>query len=442
MHSISRVALIRGGKGVVSRVTGAVLALAAQVVIARLAGISEFGAYAFVLGAINLSVAIAKFGMDTAGLRYFGNFLANGDAPSYRGFRLFSDLIVLAAGLVVALICIAAVDKSHAWSNRPHQVLLIVALVCIPCISLSAVRISALLAFGKVVFGYIPELLFRPAVLIVGSVVIFIMKDALTAEDVLLLLASAAVLSLFASSIAVRYFEPAELGGNDCRQYDVSGWTESGGTFLFSTVTYFALSQADILVVGAVLGDEINGGYAAAARCAVYLSLLMVAIQRTVAPMISQYNDSGAPEDVQRVLDIIVAAGGAAGFIAGAFVFLLAEPIMLIFGEEFVSSANLLRILAAAQMINCLTGATGVTANMTGLHREALVIQFLFATVGIAGAIWVAGIYGAIGVAVVMALATSSWNIATAMLVARRKSLRTWFRFSAVRHGIEALRSR
>ena len=432
----------RGRIAVFTRLAGAVLAFAAQVTVARIAGIAEFGSFAFVVGAINLCVAISKLGLDTAALRFEALYLGNREFSRYRGFRRYADGLALLSSLAVAAIAAYVVSGSDPWTGKSTTLLMTVILIAVPCISLSALRISSLLALGEVFLAYIPELMLRPVTIITGCLILAGTTGHLNAEQALSVFGVAATLSLIFSTASTRLRTPEGISLSREVDYSMRSWSDASLTFLASTVVYFGLTQVDILIVGYLLGDAAVGGYAAAARCAVYLTLFLVAVQRTVAPLISEHYARRDREDTQRILDVIAAAGGVPGLAAGILVFVFAEPVMRLFGEGFGEAAVLLRILAVGQVVNCLTGASGVTMNMTGHHRAALVIQLSFLVFGVAGTIVAAKYFGIAGVACVTAATVSGWNLVSVWYVRHTTGLKTWFRYEALLVALNALRDR
>ena len=70
---------------------------------------------------------------------------------------------------------------------------------------------------------------------------------------------------------------------------------------------------------------------------------------------------------------------------------LFANPLAALFGAEFDGLRGLLLILCAGQLINAVTGLSGVLLNMTGYAARELTALALAIVFCVVGTIWVGG---------------------------------------------------
>ena len=435
------VAIRRGGRAAALRLLGAALGFAAQIVLARTLGLTQYGQFVYAVAIINFSVIIAKFGLDTTQLRFVSVYVAEHSDSRLRGLARFSDTVVAPAGFVVGVVAALVLVWTGGWSTAEQPLGLPLLVAAIPVVALTALRSSSLLGLGKVLRSNAPELLIRPLMLMSGCIVASQYLQTVQAQHGLLIFLLAVITSFLLSTFWLRQDDRMSRSKQVRPEFETRKWLDTSTTFLVSAVAFFAITQADILIVGALLGNDAVAGYTAAARCAIYVQFLLVAVQKAVAPMLSQHYASGDLQSTQRVLDVVASVSSVSGVFAGVVVILFAEPIMGLFGSDFRSAAVLLQILAGAQVLRALTGATNTTMNMTGHHRAALVLQGGFALLGIV-LIIVAASFGITFVALATGSVIVAWNIAVCLYLWRATGLISWLRpsslptfFDALRHG-------
>ncbi len=421
------------------RLLGAALGFAAQIVIARTLGLTQYGQFIYAVAIINLSVMVAKFGLDTTQLKLVSVYVNEKADSRLRGILRFSDTVVATAGLAVGVIAALVLAWTGGWPASEQPLGMPLLAVAVPIMALTALRSASLLGIGRVIRSNAPELLIRPLILMTGCVVASQYLSAVQAQHGLVIFLLAVSTSLVLSTLWQRSDDDIARARSTAPEYETKKWMDTSTTFLVSGVAFFALTQADILIVGALLGADQVGGYAAAARSAIYVQFLLVAVQRAVAPMLSKHYSSGDQPGTQRILDVVAAVSSISGLLAGIVVIVFAEPIMGLFGAEFRQAGILLQILAGAQLLRALTGATNTTMNMTGHHRMALALQIVFAILGLI-LVTVAANFGAVYVALATAVVIVSWNITICVFLWQATGLMPWLRLASVPALLNALR--
>lgn len=88
-----------------------------------------------------------------------------------------------------------------------------------------------------------------------------------------------------------------------------------------------------------------------------------------------------------------------------------AESILVLFGDEFRDAKIYLFILAAAQLVNALTGLSGNMLNMVGLGKTEFHGSLIFCGIAIFLGIWAGTVYGLEGVAITYSAALAGKNL-------------------------------
>jgi O-antigen/teichoic acid export membrane protein len=163
-----------------------------------------------------------------------------------------------------------------------------------------------------------------------------------------------------------------------------------------SNVANFVLLNAALFILGAFSAVE-AGLYAAASRLTLLGLLFIDAFGTNVAPQAAHRmrDPSFAPEFQRMTMWMVVLS-------APIFVllFAFAEQWMMIVGPEFAAAVPVLQILAFAQLLNMLTGNTGLLISLS--HRpglKALNTVLIWGT-NLVLILLLAPTYGAVGAAV------------------------------------------
>jgi O-antigen/teichoic acid export membrane protein len=141
---------------------------------------------------------------------------------------------------------------------------------------------------------------------------------------------------------------------------------------MFVTILLTLMHWMDILMLGAFTNASTVGLYHPAARTAGLLQALLTSFLSIYSPMIAQFhaesdqkNMSGSYKLVSRWLLTFS--------IPVALIFLVyPQKVMLLFGAEYLPSANVLIVLTAATFIHAILGAAQSTLSMTGHTRLLL----------------------------------------------------------------------
>lgn len=96
-----------------------------------------------------------------------------------------------------------------------------------------------------------------------------------------------------------------------------------------------------------------------------------------------------------------------------------AEPILSIFGEEFVAGANALRVLAVGQFINVAAGPAGAALTMMHRERSVFLIEIVTTLATIALLVWLLPSYGILAAATAAACAAAFRNAAALIVMFR-----------------------
>jgi O-antigen/teichoic acid export membrane protein len=387
---------------------------------ARILGVGEYGKYIYALSWVGILVLFAKHGMDTALVRYVAGYRARGEWALMRGILLTGFRSVLATSIVLAVLAASVVFylKAHIEAGQAETIW--ISLILLPIVALTGIRQSALQAMRHVALAQLPETIIRPIVLVLIIVAgNAFMTDALTAQQAMLSNILAAMIAFYIGGRLLVRRLPSEVR-DVSSEHRGSEWFKASIPLFLISGMHMALGQTDIVMIGPMLGSDAAGIYAAAARVSGLVGFGLAAVNSIVAPMISELYVTNRHEDLQRM--IMLSARGVSVFAvgAGAVLILFAEPLLGLFGDEFVAGVRPLYILLIGQAVNALAGSVGFLMIMTGQQSEAAKIVGISAVCNIALNATLIPLFGLSGAAIATAATTVMWNVAMLRHVYRK----------------------
>jgi O-antigen/teichoic acid export membrane protein len=289
-------------------------------------------------------------------------------------------------------------------------------LLLIPPLALIELQSCLGRALGSVNLALVPkEVMWRLLITVFGATLFFASGKLVTAADVFVI--AAGVLSVL---VAVQQFYLRHLLGGH-KTFSVkamhfavapSAMLRTSAAFWVTSVVNILFATTDIVIVSAMLGPEVGGYYYAANRVALFLDFFMTAFAIGAAPHMARLHDE------QRLGELTRIASGAAlaafgSVLAGLLVLgLVGSQVLMIFGESFVRSKNILMVLAVGQAASAYLGVGSMALNMSGHQKAAMWIMTLTSIFGLLaaiGATWMLGAWGTAATAVVAVIVMKGW---------------------------------
>ena len=361
---------------VLARVAGAGAAFGLHALLARLAGVEQYGTFSYVLAWLAIAVMVACLGLDLSVVRFVAAYRARADWRRLRGLRAWSGRVPVIAACVIAgagalLLTAGApgLDGSVILTGRIACLVLPVAVV----LRLSEARLGGL---QRVALAHLPDAVFRPALMAGLVTLAFVLPgDPLTSSAAmglhLVAVAAAAALCL---AFERRHRPPIPADAE--ARYAVREWLRASVPLWAWGAIRLLSSRLDLVLIGAFAGMAEVGIYAVASRLAQLIAFGANAAQATARPLLAERHGRGDRRGVQRATSL--AAGWAALFAGAACCFLVPARTLLLglFGPEFVRGAGVLLILAAGQLVLACTAAVDSLLIATGRERPFARITF------------------------------------------------------------------
>ena len=387
-----------------------------NVVLARAVGAGGAGVYQLALSITIVCSTIARLGFDSAGMRFAAD--ASGDRAKLgemyrRSARLTGGLSIAAT---CALLLAAPVLASRVFAAPSLTDPLRVMALCILPLTQASVLVGFLRGVKRALVASAVETTIVPTISVLGTA---LLAPAFGVP-------AAAGINLFATIVA---FAIAARAWRACtRSDDPSVGVRVGERALLSvSLPLFWVASmnllmqfADVLLVGAFVGDRATGIYAAALRTATLTNAFLAAMTGVVAPQFAERWSAGDRAGLSRIAKRSTAIMTIVTL--PPTIVMLAFPgfVMRLFGGEFTSGGTALRIIAVGQLLQTVVGAVGYLLAMTGHQRALRTIMVWAAAAFIALNLVLIPAHGIVGAAIAYAASLVGMNIAKAVTAWRR----------------------
>jgi O-antigen/teichoic acid export membrane protein len=184
-------------------------------------------------------------------------------------------------------------------------------------------------------------------------------------------------------------------------------------------------TQVGLLVLGAIGSPSDAGVYAAAQLCMAPFTLLVTAGRLPLGGVVARLRAAGERRRLQRGL--LTATRAVAALSAVLAVVLLVAPstVLGLFGEDFTSGVDVLRILTLLQLLNTVAPFNGLVLIMGGEERAAMRAALVCLVLNLSLCLALVPALGASGAALAALVAVVVRNVSNSITAWRRLGLDT-----------------
>jgi O-antigen/teichoic acid export membrane protein len=409
-------------ESLVVRGIGAVAAFAAHWVLARVLPVGDYGAYLHVLAWIGLLALPCTLGYHLATVRLAAAYDAERRDELLRGVLRHAGWTTLLVSCAVAVV--AALIAWFADLGPQYTAAAVGAGAAIlPLASLTAVAAGVARGLRRIAAARAPSAVLRP--LLIGGVVYALSRGvpSLTTETALLVAlggyGAAALVSWGVATSALR-----RAAGPGPARVRRRAWRLVALPLLGFTALEMLLNGMNVPLIALVLGEEPTAVYGVAQRISSVLVFLLLASNAILGPVIAGAHARGellARRDVIRTLVRVVFALTALG---GATVWILAEPLLAIFGDDYVVGSTALRLLVVYGVVSAAFGPQGLLLAMTDRTRELMWVMAATTALHLLALLVVLPTYGIVGAAAVACASAVLQNVPLLVISQKRLGMR------------------
>jgi O-antigen/teichoic acid export membrane protein len=405
------------------RLAGISLSFMAQAITARLMGSDNYGLFVYALAFTPIFSWLAQLGMVQTSIRYISIYNSQKDWGAIRGLMTFANRSTLEACLVIGLTSAIIGWMLKDTMDELHRYVFILAVLHVPFLSLSELRVGVLRGLLKVTFAELPENLVRPVLLtILLSAAYFGFHGFVDPVTAMLISLSVSMSNFLLGSAWLRQSLPEGVSVS-LPSYRKKEWLNMAVPMFIVVGIQLLISQLDILMVGSMVGTREAGSYAVAARVANFAAFSLVVAASVTAPLMASHWNNRSIPDLRRLLKITTIGNtlfvlAATSVIAGA-----GKYILGIFGASFVEAYPLLIMLLVGKSLHALTGIGTILLTMTGHQKEATWLMGSGLALQLPLTLFLIGEYGTMGAAVASVVTIAWINVSALAIVKIRLKL-------------------
>ena len=408
-----------------ARIAGAAAGFLTQVLLARTLHASALGVFFSVTSLAAVVGLIATHGYPMIAPRFVSRYREQGKPGLIVAFvsRARRDATLYAAIATGAALALGLLWPSFSFEERLAT---IAAALSIP--AMAALRFNGALATALRRFhlAYLPDTCIRPFLLLAGVLLMLAVGVTLTAANVALLLTIIFVGLALTQFVLLRKDIPRiERSALPEEGRFVNIWRrEAKPLVLVALFTYF-FADVNILMITPLLPSAETAIVGVCLKLALLVGFAVQVAHQVVVPDLA---DAHARKEHGAIRGILLKSLGFPMTVTIAALVLVAlwgETLLSLFGPEFTSAKVPLLILLACQLIRAVFGPNVPLLTVIGAQRQnALVCMVALAVLAIANVLLVP-VYGVLGAAYAVAIATVFWLVACSIVLARLSGLRT-----------------
>jgi len=394
------------------RMVGVALLLVMQVMLARLlVDPAAYGVFVWATSLAQFGAVVALLGMNSLTVRYGAQYLAEARFGDMGLLLRTVARVALAGSVAMMLLMVGWALLAGSTEGGERQVLLAAAL-SLPLLAGSSLATALAQSHRWYGLAFFPERTWRPALMILACAAFFLWQGAfpVAAAGWLFLLTTLLWTGWQAGLVWIRYRRSE--GGrpsaapNAPRSELLRDWRGAVGHLYAASLLGVSLWYIDVIMLGFLTDSHETADYFAANRIAQLAGLPFIAMSGVLAPQIAALAGTSSTAELQALVRRGAHIMLWPSCLLGAFLLLLADPLLGLFGAAYTGSGMLLAVLVIGQLIPALAGCSGVMLSMSGHQQYSFRALALAVAVNVFGNIVLVPFLGAMGAALATTVAS------------------------------------
>jgi O-antigen/teichoic acid export membrane protein len=391
-----------------------------QILLARWLGAVEYGAYTYVLTWAQVLALLAGLGLAFSAIRFVPEYLSGQKLAHIKG------LIVQGSGLILAVsVGVAAAGSGLVHSLNISPAAFLPGLWLVPLLALTTFFSEVIRGTQNIGLAYLPSMLLQPLLTIAAAFAFLRLTGNLTSVSTIGVTATVLLLMIGTQAGFIRRILPGDLFRHRAEK-ETRTWLRVSLPLLFVSASIFFLNQADLLFIGFLRGPEQAGYYAAAVKTAFLVSLILAAVNASVAPLIASM---WAEKDVSGLQSLVLTVTRwtlLVSVVVALGLLITGRLILHLFGPGFQVAYIPLLILVSGQVVNAGAGPVGYLLSLTGYHDLAARVYGISALLNIVLHVILIPRFGLLGAALATTTTMVLWNIWLTYLVRKNLGIRSF----------------
>ena len=404
---------------VVLRFGGAVLTLALQILLARWLGAGELGTYVLMAAVAGTMAIVVGLGYPSVTPRFIPTYMAEERLGFGSGFLLSSRKHLAAMSALSIGLGVLILLQSDGMMSDYLRLAIGTGLVAAPFMGLMRLNGSLAVSLRYPLLSYLPDLLGKPALLLLGVFLLIWLLPNPDANPVLMLFV-AIVMVLAMIQAVILWPRSNALFAAEADQAEASHWRRAALPMTVVVILTSFVGDLDILLLAMLLPKEDIAIFSVCFRLSMFASFAIQVVYQLLMPDFSKAHADGKQAELIQTLGW---ANGLTILFAGTATILaviVGEPLLGLFGEEFRAGYRAMTVLMAVQLIAALCGPNAQLLNISGQQMKMISIFGTgLALLAVLNVILVPK-FGLDGAALAFLLSSVYWNFRLSYAVRRQ----------------------
>ncbi|MGD1704415.1 flippase [Dapis sp. BLCC M229] len=395
---------------------GTIFTYLTQVFLAQWMGKTEYGIYEYVLSWSLVLAIPASLGLPRAVLRFISEYRVREEWAELWGLLLSSWQFTVGIGLLLCLgttEIISFLDRHHSF---PYASVLLVGIWLVPLQALIQLQEDMVRGVDNIPLAYGPSKILWPLFVLGSGFFLFHQNHCLTGIQ-MTRMALVTLLIVVVFQVGCLWFKLKEEIGQIKPVYKPRQWLLVALPLFLNRTFEILLTQTDIIMVGVLVGAGAVGIYSAAAKTALWTAFFLHSINLATTPAYAILYAQGDREELQKVVAKVTLWIFVPSVTIAIILAIFAQPILSIFGPEFLVSHWSLKILIIGYLVDFLCGPVGNLMVMTGYQNQAVVVSGFCAFMNVGLNAILIPQFGVEGAAISTTLTLVTWNVWQCILV-------------------------
>ena len=352
------------------RVGGSGLGVLNGVLLARLIGPSQFGAYAIGISLAGLASVLCILGLPVFVTRETAARVEHGQWAQLKGllraiYRLVAISTLAILGLAAVLLVSGVIRTDAGW-----KIISIIGVLTVVG-AFNQMRAALLRGFHWVILADIPDQFVRPTVMLVLIAAMYLTAERVDASGALQMQLLAASVALGIGVWWLLKKRPDEMRA--------AGREETGLNTLAVALPFLSIAvlttleaQTALYLLGYISGSREAGMYQAASQFVAVIVIGLVAVNMPLQPKLAAAWARADRVECQRLLTGTARKGTVVALLGSVLMVFLPGTLLRLYGPGYAEAADAMRILAVGQVFSAGAGSCGILLLMTGHQRVFL----------------------------------------------------------------------
>ncbi|NES19099.1 MAG: oligosaccharide flippase family protein [Symploca sp. SIO3E6] len=206
--------------------------------------------------------------------------------------------------------------------------------------------------------------------------------------------------------------------------YAYRTWIGISVILLIQRAFFIILDETDIIMVGSLIGPAAAGIYNAAAKTAKWVSFVLEIMVMVAGPAFATLYAQGDMPGLQKVVSRVTIWIFLPSTIICVFLLAFTQPVLSIFGQDFIAATGSLKVLILGRLVNALCGTVACLMVMTGHQKKSLPVFCCSALINLGLNAIAIPRFGILGAAMTTSFTLVIWNIWLSILVVKHIRVR------------------